>query len=392
MIKEYRVYYDGTLATKEQLDEIEEIVVEQEVGLKWTARMKIPICIAEDGSWDAEEDPAYAENARVRVEAKIGEGSWVPLIEGKIARQQRDLNAQPGLSSVVLMVEDDTALLHRAHVSDSFPPGFTDSKIARRIIADSELTGPPDVDEVEGTTDPNSIVNQHGSVMQMLRTLMSRNRDFYAYVLPGTAVGVSIGCFKKLPETPDPALPVMYLTGDGRNLGSFNISLMSDRAARFRGDSLNLDDMTVSNGDASYRDSAPSRGESATSLSDDQALDRRLPPGNGDHGGPQRAADGSAQESSFTLSAEGSVLPSCYPAILVPYKMVPVRLSNSRFSTDYVIFKVTHTLGRSEYTQSFSVRGNAVSPQNSPSASLPAPSAAVAGAAAVSFNIQVDIF
>jgi hypothetical protein len=53
-----------------------------------------------------------------------------------------------------------------------------------------------------------------------------------------------------------------------------------------------------------------------------------------------------------------------------------------------VIFKVTHTLGLSEYTQSFTVRGNTVSPQASVSASVPSPSAAIAA----SFNVQVNIF
>ena len=96
--------------------------------------------------------------------------------------------------------------------------------------------------------------------------------------------------------------------------------------------------------------------------------------------------------SGFTLTADGSVLPLRYTGILRPYLMVPVRLSDTRYSANYVIFKVVHTLGLSDYTQSFTMRGNAVSAATSASAGLPAPSAAVAGAAAVSFNIQVDIF
>lgn len=71
--------------------------------------------------------------------------------------------------------------------------------------------------------------------------------------------------------------------------------------------------------------------------------------------------------------------------------MIRARVSNSRYSAHYVIFKVTHTLGISEYTQSFSVRGNAVTPEAS--VNVFSPAAAVAtGAAAVSFNIQMDIF
>src|SRR6185503_14167642 len=120
MIKEFKVYYGGTPATQEQLDAIEEIVVEQEIGLVWEARIKIPICIREDGSWDGEEDPNYAEHARVRVEARIGEGDFIPLIDGRITGQDPGMSAFPGSSTLVITVKDDTTLLHRAASSESF--------------------------------------------------------------------------------------------------------------------------------------------------------------------------------------------------------------------------------------------------------------------------------
>ncbi len=100
MIKEFKVYYGGTPATQEQLDAIEEIVVEQEIGRVWEARIKIPISIGENGSWDGEDDPAYDEQARVRVEARIGEGDFIPLIDGRITDQDPGLSAYPGSSTL----------------------------------------------------------------------------------------------------------------------------------------------------------------------------------------------------------------------------------------------------------------------------------------------------
>jgi hypothetical protein len=50
MQKEFKVWYNGKSATREQLDAIEEIVVEQDVDVAWEARIKIPVCIAEDRS------------------------------------------------------------------------------------------------------------------------------------------------------------------------------------------------------------------------------------------------------------------------------------------------------------------------------------------------------
>ncbi len=392
MIKEFKVTYGTSAATQEQLDAIEQITVVQEIGNAWEARIRIPVCIAEDGSWDGEDDPIYQDGERVRVEARIGEtGDWIPLIDGTIQERVRDLNAEPGLSSVTVVVNDDIVLLNQREVSASFPAGTSDSDIANQIFLEADLNITPDVEATGTPPDTNAITNQHGTAMAMLQTLVARNRGFKAYVLPGDAPGAPIGCFKRLPSEADD-LPALYLTGEDRNLAYFNVSQNSRRAARIRGDHLSTQDFSVSSGDASFSEHVSPDGESATSLSDAMVRQRRLPAATGDHIDSQEAAEGAALASSYTLSAEGSVLPQCYGAILTPYRMVPVRLSNSRFSTDYVIFRVTHTLGRSEYTQSFSLRGNTVSPAAGSSASIPAAAAAVGGAAAVSFNVQIDIF
>jgi hypothetical protein len=207
-------------------------------------------------------------------------------------------------------------------------------------------------------------------------------------VLPGTAPGTSDCFFKKLPEDPDPALPDLVLTGRDRNITEFNIRRMANRAARYESASLSMSDKSVADSTSESSAVPPAEGEAATAAPSADVRVRRLPPGSGDHTDPSEAAEGAALNSSFTVSASGSVLPMCYGAILLPYRRLRARVSNSRYSTTYVIFKVTHTLGLSEYTQSFTVRGNAVSPQASVSASVPSPSAAIAA----SFNVQVNIF
>lgn len=391
MIKEFKVYYGGTPATQEQLDAIEEIVVEQEIGRVWEARIKIPICIGPDGSWDVEDDPSYAEHERVRVEVRIGDGDFIPLIDGRITDQDPGLSAYPGNSTLTLTVQDDTTLLHREANSESFP-GSSDSEIARSIFESATLGGEIDVEDTGAPANPNAVVQRRGTPMQLLRSIMSRHRDFYAYVLPGADPGTSDCCFKRLPESPDPALPDLVLTGPESNISAFNIRRMSNRASSHEGASLNLNDMSVTTASSSSADVVPPEGEGATLAGGADIRTRRLPPGIGDQTDIQEAADGAAFDSSFTVRAEGTALPLCFSAILSPYRMVRARVSNSRYSGNYVIFKVTHTLGISEYTQSFSVRGNAVSPSADTAASDPAASASVVGAASVSFNIQVDIF
>lgn len=385
MNKEYKVYYGGTPATQEQLDAIEEIVVEQEVGIQWVARIRIPVCIAADGSWDGEDDPAFEEFARVRIEARIGEGDFVPLIDGRIVSQMPDYNASPGLSSVTIVVHDDTNLLHRETGSEPFS-GQTDSEIARSILGTAELGGSVNVDDAVAGSDTDAVANRHGTRMQMLREIVARNPSFYVYVLPGSIPGTSDGYFKRLPTVPD--LPEMYLSGPDQNISSFRISRNSGRAASVEGAHLSLSDKAVTTARADHGSAAPPTGETATGGGISEVRLIRLPPGIGDHTDITEAAEGTAENAAITLSAEGSVLPMCYSAVLSPYRMVSISVSDSRYSAHYVIFKVVHTLGISEYTQSFSVRGNSVSPEAPASASLPAAAAVLS----VSFNAQVDIF
>lgn len=391
MVKEFKVYYGNVPASQEQLNAIEEIVVEQEIGRAWQATITIPICIAEDGSWGGENNPEYAEFARVRVEARVGEGDFVPLIDGRIVDQDPGMSAEPGASTLTLTVQDDTTLLHREAGSESFPPGQSDSDIARSLLTDAAFGGTVEVDETGAAIDPNAVVQRHGTPMQLLRSLMRRHPEFYAYVLPGSAPGTSDCCFKKLPETPDPTLPTLVLTGPDRNMNGFHVQRVSNSAAQYEGAWLSMDDKTVSTGSSRSSEAAPSEGEAATAAENSEIRTRRLPPGIGDHVGPSEAAESTARRSSYTIRAEGAVIPQCFRGILLPYRMIRANVSNSRYSSQYVIFKVTHTLGISDYTQSFSLRGNAVTPETSANALSPA-AAVVAGAAAVSFNTQVDIF
>ena len=393
MDKAFKVIYGTTPATAKQLDAIEEIIVDQEIGKAWEARIKIAVCISEDGVWEGETDAAYVAGARVRIETQIGDGDFVPLIDGEIQRHEPDYNAVPGSSVRTLVVHDDTQKLHKEAGSDSYP-GKTDSEIVKSIFDKAALGNPPVIDPITSARpDTNAVINRQGTLMEMLRSIAARYQNYHAYVLPGPTAGTSIGCFKKLPENPDSGLLAMFLTGSDQNISGFNIQENAARATKVVGSHLSMSDKKVTTVTAGPADTKPPTGESSTSDASAVFRTRRLPPGIGDHTGLQEAATGAANESAFTLRGEGSVIPTCYGAVLSPYKMVFASVSNSRYSTNYVIYKVVHTIGISEYTQQFTVIGNAVLPEESPSASAPAAAAAaVAGAAAVSFNIQVDIF
>lgn len=389
MQKEFKVWYNNEPATQEQLDAIEEIVVEQEVDHAWEARIKLPVCIAEDGSWDGEDDAAYRESARVRIAARIGEGAWTVLIDGSIVSQEPDYNASPGMSAVTLLVHDDFCLLSSEPSNEDFG-NQTDRELISALFEIDTVSEPADIGELPENPDTSATNNLRGTRINMLREMASRFGGFHAYVLPGDEPGKSKGVFRKFPDPPANELPVMYLTGSGRNISSFNIRRNTSRAARVEGASLNTHDMTVTDSSVGHADTPPAIGESSTA-GDATTRVERIDPSEVESTDVLAATEAHAADSAYTLSAEGSIIPQTYTGILQPYKLVSVRVSNSRYSTDYVIKRVTHTLGRSEYTQGFSLLGNAVSPATSAGASAPAPSAAAAGAFAASFNIQMDI-
>jgi hypothetical protein len=386
MTKEFKVFYDGTAATKEQLDEIEEIVVEQEVGRVWEARIKIPVCVSDTGTWEGEDDPNRKAFKRVRVEARIGDGDFIPLIDGRVVGQDNQRSQAPGSSFITLIVHDDSALLHREAESVPFA-GKPDSEIARTIYETAALGGDVDVEDTPAPADPNAVLNQHGTKMQMLRSLAARYQNFYAYVLPGKTAGASIGCFKKLPTVADENTPPLYMFGEKRNLAEFNVRQQAQSASEIEGASLSFSDKSVATVKSSYRDATLLGDEVSTDAPAGDVKKRRLPPGHNDLTDLKSATDGEADASGYTLRADGSVLPLRYTGILIPYKVVPVRVSDSRYSGNYLIFKVTHTLGRSEYTQSFNMRGNAVSASKSAGPSAPAPSASISA----SFNVQFGV-
>lgn len=68
---EYRIFFNNKPATREQLDRVEEIIVEQEVDMAWEARVKIPICVDDKGNWEGQDEDFLASFSRVRLEIKL---------------------------------------------------------------------------------------------------------------------------------------------------------------------------------------------------------------------------------------------------------------------------------------------------------------------------------
>jgi len=383
---EFKMFLDGASATKDQLDKIDEIVVDQAVDRAWEARLKIPVCVNNDGKWEGEQEAWMKAFTRLRVEVNPGDGKFVPLIDGPVVGFDSARSAIPGKSIVTVVVHDDSALLNREAKVD-VQQGKTDSDLAREIFTNAQLGGSPDIDDTPPQPDSKTAASvQRGTPMQYLRELARRNQNWHAYVLPGKLSAQSIGCFKKFPEEPD-GLPDMTMLGADRNIETFNVNNNAQNPCTVQAATLSLDHGSVQTSQSSFRD-ATLMGDQLPDASNKNQATHFLPPGQTDRVDLDSATKGAATDSGFSLAATGAIVPFCYPAVLSPYHWVLVKISDSQYSTKYLITQVTHTLTRSIYRQSFSLKGNAVSAGASGNAGAPQPSANLGA----SFNVQVSIF
>ncbi len=386
---EYRMFFDALPATQKQLDTIEDVIVEQEVDMMWEARVRIPVCVDNDGRWEGENEAWMREFVRVRIEVRIGTDDFVPLIDGPIVGYDTARSALPGKSMVTLIVRDDSVYLHRQESIVRFE-GKSDSQIARQIFGEvPQLSStPPDI-PVETAEPPGSlpaIVVQRGTQIRLLRALAARHEDWHAYVLPGARIGESIGAFRQLPTQPD-GLPPMVLLGDGQNIKEFTVRNNHQRPADVQAASLGIADKRIATATASYRDRQFMSDEPVAGSSGNTAQ-QMLRPGVGESVALESAVEGAAGRSRYAADATGSVIPHCYQGVLSPYRAVMVMLSDSQFSAVYVITRVTHRLTRSTYTQDFSAKGDSISTASSDGAVGPQASASLS----LSFNVQGSIF
>jgi hypothetical protein len=355
----YRLYLDNAPATREQLDQIDEISVQQTVDTVWEARLLIPIFTDDRGVWSGADTTFAASFGRVRVEIDAGDGVFVPLIDGPIVGSDQAMSAEPGQSTRTAIVQDDSVYLNRADRVFRFEQKL-DHEIAAQIYGDAEQIAETDIDT--STKPPADDIPldevQRGTEMQVLRRLASR-QGMHAYVLPGPEPGTSIGAFKPFPTEPD-GLPPLILLGGERNVQTFTVREDAQGPATVSAQSLSITDKTVTRATANVRD-VELLGEEAAAASLKDEAKRILPPGSDGAVDANAAVKAAAQKLSYAFEAGGSVSSECYGAALIPYRVVTLKGVNDKLSGDYVIKSVNHRLTRSAYEQSFSLLRNATS-------------------------------
>ena len=217
----FRIWFGERAASEDELRRVEEIEVTQEMDALWEARLRMVLCLDENGAWLHWPGDIGAPFSRVRIELDVGSGRFAPLLDGPLVSIDAAMDGEPGRSTATMIVRDDSAFLNRDEAVDEPFEHRSASSIAEELfrtfqqIRDTRIA---DTDAAPETT------TRRGTALQFLREL-ARANDRHAYVLPGDEPGASIGCF--LPD-PDGAadLPPLIMIGEGRNLA--NASVMQD--------------------------------------------------------------------------------------------------------------------------------------------------------------------
>jgi hypothetical protein len=183
----------------------------------------------------------------------------------------------------------------------------------------------------------------------------------HAYVLPGANPGESIGCFKALPDTVS-SLPDLILLGPDRNVADFNAQVDAQSPAKVSATTIDAKNIAVSQHTAAPADLDPVGKQPEVGLvKEDDVAVHIAPPRHGDTVDLAQYVKSLAEKHAFGLTATGRMLGECYAGVLTPYQYVTVRGVNSKLSGYYLITKVSHTLSRASYDQSFTMRRKALS-------------------------------
>jgi len=355
----YKLFLSGTQATRAQLDRVETVIVEQAMDQLWQATVQVIVSADDKGRWTGPSEDFLQPMSRVRIEVEIGDGDYVPLIDGPVVGVDGALDAQPGRSLITLRVSDDGYYL-LTEDENTQRSGDKDSDVAEDIFSGADHIDDTDIEETGAiSSDRPTTVMQRYTKMETLQMLAFRNGK-HAFVLPGDDPDTSIGCFKEEDSQLDEDLPALVLLGHQRNIDTFSVNNNAQRPSDVRGSYIDIQTLDVR--DAEEARYADLLDDDESALGDGDPGVVQAPPGMLIGVDPDGALRGEALRRSYAYDAQGSIRQRFYEGVLLPYKLVEVK-GIDRLSGNYLIRSVKHTLTRNEYIQEFTLsrRGRSAS-------------------------------
>ena len=363
---QYRIRYDQSVLPAELFELVEEITVEQEIENAWEARIKLPLPVDESGRWSQIQTGGFDTLPRIRVELSLGGESYTALIDGSLISVETPQSPLPGQSSMTLTVQDDTFYMSRSPRVERYDASDL-TAIVTEVFEEVDTVAATQIDPIENDREdtPSREITRRETAIAFLRKL-AEPIDFYAYLKPGEDFGESIGCFRQAPVALDgePYEPLILL-GEEQNIVSFRATDTSPNAATILASAVaaTREEMqsTSSSGDESER----LGDQPATPPANRQT--RMAHPDEVTPEGAERLTGTRARRSNYTWEVSGQTNHNCYPSVLFPYHTILVGGVGGNTSGEYLIFKITHQISRSGYSQSFVLKRDASTESSSSS-------------------------
>jgi hypothetical protein len=354
MAAQYRLYFDNTPADQERIDQFGEIRIDQAIGMAAEAELILPVSTDEGGVWSGQQDDFVQPFSRVRIEIKVGDGEYIPLIDGPIVANRFELKATPDDSHMALVVHDDSVLLNRDEKVVVFED-MAAHEIAEALISEYGLVAEVDSVPASGSALTRYVV-QRGTNMQLLRQL-ARQLGMFAYVKPSATPGASIGVFAR-PSLEPGDLPEILLLGPDRNVDTFSAEFDALRPLKARAASIAIADKEVLTTEIDSTDLA-ALGDAAVHDVLQQTNMALLSQAREEQADIDAAAQAAVNLSTWAFSARGEVDADLYPGMLMPYQVVSVAGIGGYLSGNYFVSRVTHRLTDISYRQEFALVRNA---------------------------------
>lgn len=352
MTAEFKLFFDNTPATEEQLDLFRTITVDQGIGMVTEAELEMELRLDDNGAWIDFEESFTAPFSRIRVEVKIGDGDFVALIDGPLVAQRMTMSASPNASMLTLVVHDDSVLLNQIESVSVFEE-LAASDIAEILFGEAGLQPQVDSTPAAGGSLERAVV-QRGTAMQLLRDL-ARRHGMALRVVPGSAPGTSVGVFSAF-NLDGEDLPELLVTGADRNLDQISIEFDGLRPFAAVAGTVDAGSLEVLRSEAQQSSQTTLGDEAAHSIVEPaQVLMARTRETVGDLDAAVAVAVDTA---SWAYSATGEVDSAAYPAVLQPYGTVALAGAGP-MSGRYLVAQVNHLIDDQTYRQQFTLRRNA---------------------------------
>jgi phage protein D len=351
---------DGQPLDDAVMAQLQSMEAEEHLRMADILRLVFNTDVNEEGSgWRILDDDVFPPLANLQLQITVGNNDPVTVIDAYVVETQTALTNNPGESTLTVLAMDASVLLSRREVVRSWA-GMADSDIAGAIFNEYGFSADVEATDVTYEED-NTLIVQRGTDMQFLQLLAMR-QGFELYIDVDPSSGRLTGRFGPLQLEDEPQGLLTIHMGQSSNLNYLNVRYDMLRPTEVRVDNIDAESGEDQSGSASESDVTLLGGDGLFAATTPR-VSRLLPAGANIEAELNRLAKGLTNRSSFAVIAEGEVDTNNFGLVLRAKRTVSVRGAGRVYSGVYLVERVHHAFVEGQYSQSFTLRRNALSPR-----------------------------